>query len=91
MTADRMTPSERAEVRGRLMYRDKNDRADSSLLFAQQTSAKARTLARELRRSGHMRKRWDPDEIARVRGLIREATENITDANDNLTELERNQ
>jgi hypothetical protein len=89
MTADRMTPSERAEVRGRLMYRDKNDRADSSMLYAQQTSAKARKLARELRRSFYMRESWNPDDIARVRGLIREATENITSANDNLTELER--
>jgi hypothetical protein len=61
------------------------------MLFAQQTSAKARKLARELRRSFHMRERWDPDDIARVRGLIREATENITTANDNLTELEQNQ
>ena len=71
------------------MYREKNDRATTSMLYASHASAKARKLARELRRSTYQREQWDPDALARVAGLIREAGENLDAARDNLAELEK--
>jgi hypothetical protein len=80
-----MTPWERAQMRARFEYRERTEHATNAMLYAQQTSAKARKTAREIRPS--QPKGWSPDDLARIVGLLREAEENIATAREHLDRL----
>lgn len=71
---EHLTPHERAAMRGSFIYRDKGDRVTAALLYASQTSAKARKLARELRRIHFMREPFDAEAMMRPRIVVGDAS-----------------